>query len=53
MTIDISLRELPFLTISAGEAALPAWTDVPPTAALPVAVLVAAQIRIRRQARRA
>ncbi|MEV7512484.1 hypothetical protein AB0O57_31440 [Streptomyces sp. NPDC091201] len=53
MTIDISLRELPFLAISAGAAALPAWTDIPPAAVLPVAVLVAAQIRIRRHAQRA
>ncbi|MFB9592518.1 hypothetical protein [Streptomyces racemochromogenes] len=53
MTIDVSLRELPFLAISAGAAALPAWTDVPPAAALPVAILVAAQIRVRRHARRA
>lgn len=52
LTIDISLRELPFLAISAGAAALPAWTDVPPAAALPVAILVAAQIRVRRHARR-
>ncbi|MFF4497331.1 hypothetical protein [Streptomyces sp. NPDC001546] len=51
MTIDISLRELPFLAISAGAAALPAWTEVPPTAVLPVAILVAVQIRVRRHVR--
>ncbi|MDK9499367.1 hypothetical protein QEZ40_004787 [Streptomyces katrae] len=53
MTIDISLRELPFLAISAGAAVLPAWTDVPPAVSLLVAVLVALQIRIRRQDQRA
>ncbi|NXY94535.1 hypothetical protein HYE82_09035 [Streptomyces sp. BR123] len=52
LTIDISLRELPFLAISAGAAALPAWTDVPPAAALPVAILVAVQIRFSRHVRR-
>ncbi|MCX5376917.1 hypothetical protein [Streptomyces sp. NBC_00091] len=50
MTIDISLRELPFLVIGAGATALPAWTEVPPAAVLPLAVLIAVQIRVRRRA---
>ncbi len=51
LTIDISLRELPFLAIGAGAAVLPAWTEVPPAAVLPLAVLVAMQIRVRRHRR--
>ncbi len=53
LTIDISLRELPFLAISAGAAALPAWTEVPPAAAVPLAILIAVHIRVRRLVRRA
>ncbi|MFD7033838.1 hypothetical protein ACFWAR_37995 [Streptomyces sp. NPDC059917] len=48
VTIDITLREAPFLIIGAAGAALAVWTGAPPEATAPAALLVALRITVQR-----
>ncbi|WP_409106629.1 hypothetical protein [Streptomyces caniscabiei] len=52
LSIDICLRDLPFCLVGAAVAGSPNWGDVPAGIAVPVALLIALDIRVRRWSRR-
>ncbi|WP_329196036.1 hypothetical protein [Streptomyces sp. NBC_01435] len=53
ITVDVCPRDLPIALIGAAGGALALWADVPAEIAVPVALLIVLDIRIRRWSRSA
>ncbi|MFD7747254.1 hypothetical protein ACFV2V_16050 [Streptomyces sp. NPDC059698] len=47
MSVDVHPRELPIVLIGTGGGALALWADVPPEIAVPAALLILLDIRMR------
>jgi hypothetical protein len=52
VTVDICPRDVPIALIGAAGGALALWADAPAEIAVPVAVLIVLDIRVRRMRRR-
>ncbi|MFF8780964.1 hypothetical protein ACF07W_27135 [Streptomyces sp. NPDC015140] len=52
MTVDIHPRDLPIALIGTAGGALALWADAPAEIAVPVALLIVLDIRVRRWGRR-
>jgi hypothetical protein len=52
VTVDICLRDLPSALIGAAGGVLALWADAPAEIAVPVALLIVFDIRVRRWRRR-
>ncbi|MFJ8784619.1 hypothetical protein [Streptomyces sp. NPDC102476] len=52
VTVDICPRDLPISLIGTAGGALAVWTDAPAEIAVPVALLIVLDIRVRRWHRR-
>ncbi|WP_179235588.1 hypothetical protein [Streptomyces sp. CS113] len=52
LTIDVCLRDLPFCLVGAAVSGHPFYADTPAQIAVPVALLIAFDIRVRRSRRR-
>ncbi|MGW0842140.1 hypothetical protein ACWD26_18585 [Streptomyces sp. NPDC002787] len=52
VTVDICPRDVPIALIGAAGGALALWADAPAEIAVPVAVLIVLDIRVRRLRRR-
>ncbi|WP_326737731.1 hypothetical protein [Streptomyces sp. NBC_01022] len=53
MSIDVHPRDLPIVLIGTSGGALALWADASPEIAIPAALLIMLDIRIRRWSRRA
>ncbi|MYY03279.1 MULTISPECIES: hypothetical protein [unclassified Streptomyces] len=53
ITVDVCPRDLPMALIGTAGGALALWADAPAEVAVPVALLIVLDIRIRRWSRRA
>ncbi|GGS07992.1 hypothetical protein GCM10010269_53880 [Streptomyces humidus] len=52
VTVDICPRDLPLALIGTAGGALALWADAPPEIAVPVALVIVLDIRVRRWRRR-
>ncbi|MDT0476044.1 hypothetical protein RM863_28365 [Streptomyces sp. DSM 41014] len=52
VTVDIRPRDLPLALIGTAGCALALWADAPAEIAVPVALLIALDVRVRRRRRR-